>query len=108
MVTCLRHASPDGKCPVVEKAPVLFLENETVVEVWRAAEKSAKQVDAEDKTYFYVEPNHVEAVMRLKGVPECDLEMVFDRVLLLQSESNRLRPRRPKKGRTPGNRRRGL
>ena len=97
-VTCLRDMDGNkGQCPVADNAPTLDPFNALAVEVFQQARPSANQVAADDKTYLYLRPESIEAIMRMQQIPLDDRAEMFRRVLLLQDMANQLRPNRPKK-----------
>ncbi len=55
------------------------------------------QINAEDKTYAYIRPESVLAIVQLKLIPDDLWPMIIDRVQILNETENRLRPVKPKK-----------
>ena len=84
----------NGKCPVCDEAPSLLVTNQLPVAIYHQALPSATQVADDGKTHFFIRPSDIEALMRVHDVPVGDRVECFERVLILQAEGNRLRPRR--------------
>lgn len=63
---------------------------------------SAKQINSERdrKTYRYISPVEVEALMRIYDVSEEEKADLLKKILLLQDEDNRMRPASPLKVKT--------
>lgn len=97
-VACLAD-EPDanGRCEIADDAPQLQGDNLLVYEVYQAARASALQVTAEDKTYAYIRPEAIAAIVRLRLIPEDQWGMILDRAQILNEIENRLRPVRKKK-----------
>jgi len=96
----MRDTEPDHKCPVADKAPELFPENDLVVDVWQDCIHTAEHVTTEDdRTYVYLKATEVAAVMSLRGVPTHARQETFDLVLMCERIANELRPKRKRKRR---------
>lgn len=87
----------EGRCPVEDDGPVLFLVNQIAVDIFYECQTSAEQISAEDKTYVYLRPADIEALFRVHSIPSYEQPELLKKVLLLQDEANRLKPNRPRK-----------
>ncbi len=58
---------------------------------------SAIQITAEDKTYAYIRPESILAIVQLKLIPDDLWPTIIDRVQIMNEIENRLRPVKPKK-----------
>ncbi len=88
----MKDAEEDGLCPVRDKSPVLLQQNELALSIFRQSEGSGRDVHAKSRVHRYLRPVEIEAVMRMRMIPEEDREELFHRVLILQEETNRMRP----------------
>ncbi|KKL91582.1 hypothetical protein LCGC14_1893250 [marine sediment metagenome] len=86
-----------GRCPIEDDGPVLFSSNQIAVDIFQECRPSAKQVGAEDKTYFYLHPADIEALFRVHAIPLDEQPRLLSKVFLLQDEANRRSPQRPRK-----------
>lgn len=86
-----------GRCPIEDDGPVLFPSNQIAVDVFQGCRPSARQVAAEDKTYYYLRPADIEALFRVHAIPLDDQPALLSKVFLLQDEANRQSPQRPRK-----------
>ena len=94
----------EGRCPVEDDGPVLFLANQIAIDIFHECRSSATQVAAEDKTYFYLGPADIEALFRVHAIPPDERPELLRKVFLLQDEANRLSPQRPRKSAKKGKR----
>ena len=97
-VTCMRDMPENkGRCPIEDDGPVLFPSNQTAVDIFQGCRPSARQVAAEDKTYYYLRPADIEALFRVHAIPPDEQPELLSKVSLLQDEANRRSPQRPRK-----------
>jgi hypothetical protein len=93
----MRDDEDDGLCPVADKAPALFPQNELTVTIFNRSQGSSQQIEAEKKTVIYIRPTEVETLMRVYEVPTEDRARIMDGVFLLEGIANQIRPNRKKK-----------
>ncbi len=86
-----------GRCPIEDDGPVLFPSNQIATEIFQGCRSSARQVGAEDKTYFYLRPADIEALFRVHAIPPDEQPGLLSKVFLLQDEANRQSPKRLRK-----------
>lgn len=70
--------------------------NRAVVEIFRQAEGSSRQVAADDgRTYFYIMPDQAAALLDVCDVQPENRAEVMRRIMFLQDCANGYRPIRP-------------
>lgn len=87
----------DGVCPIADSAPEMVSElNRAVVEIFRQAEGSSRQVAADDgRTYFYIMPDQAAALLEICDVQSEERAEVMKRIMFLQDCANGYRPIKP-------------
>ena len=105
-VICMRDTSSDGECPVFDKGVKLFPENELVINLFNEVQGSAVQVEGKDKTFIYIKPTEVEALLKIRGIPIEDWDQIMFGIFSVQDMSNYLRPKKKKKSKSVRSKRR--
>lgn len=87
----------DGKCAVLDKAPPLFVENCTAVNLYFEARKSAesREIKAGSSMYqsmLFIRAADLNALMSIMGVEEAERVKTYNKVMLLQNTANELSP----------------
>ena len=89
----MRDGEPDGLCPIEDKSPELFEENDVFVDVFYACLDTAKQICSKRRTTFHLVPSEILQVLRSYGVQERDFAYGIAAVKQLQGVWNRFRRR---------------
>ncbi len=92
-------AGNNGECPVLDKSPPIFTSNKIVVDIFRQAEGSGARIESNRKTYVYLRPADVGALLDMYDVNKDDRPDLIERLNTMQGIANELRPRQkaPKK-----------
>jgi len=82
-------------CPIADEGPSITESNQEALAIFRQAEGASIQVSATNKTYMYIRPAEVEAIMRMRCIPEEEREPVLQKVQLLEGIKNDKTPNMP-------------
>lgn len=83
-----------GRCPIADDAPTLDEENRLTVSIFQKAYQAGDKAEGEKKTYRYIRPVDVVALMDSFGIDRKYREEMYQDLIMLQETKNRLLPNR--------------
>jgi len=94
--TCLSEVSEDGECEVYDVEMAVTPENKIITQIYNEALGTAAHVEAKDKTYLYLKPTEVAAILRSRMIPQEEWAEILSLLFMLQEWGNHYRLKRPK------------
>lgn len=92
----MRETERDGLCPIADKAPSLWEENDVAVDIFYQCHGSATIIHAKDKDWKYLNPTDYCALINMYTDEKYDRERLVKKILILEKINNDKRPNRPK------------